>query len=352
MIGCEVESKGGKCMVGKWKLNWVSRGKWVVLLLSVVMVLSACSSSSKNADSAADYEHKQSMGDMAPTEEAGAADGGSVKVTFNEAASSGGDTEVPRDPANDTDRPSLGQQIGEDGLNRKLIYRANLSMRVKDFSEAYSEVQDLVHVSGAYILEFSNTVSSSEEGGRFVIKVPSNGFQSFITNLEAMKPISLQQTVEGQDVTEEYVDLESRLKAKEIVEARLLSFMDKATNANDLVSFSRELGQVQEEIEQLKGRMRYLDQNVAYSTIDLRLYQSESSLAALNEEASPLWQRAEEALSGSLDGVQRFLAWVVVFVAGALPVLLLLAIILLPAYIYGYRRWKHRNSHGSPPDAS
>lgn len=335
-------------MSGKWKVKW---GKGGVLLLAVMLILSACSTSSDNANSAgdnaaADYDLADSGGSMKA--ESGSSDGSTVAVTFSEAAGLANSV-APRAPESGAgERPSLGQQVGEDGLNRKLIYRANLSMRVKDFSEAYSEVQDLVHVSGAYILEFSNTVSTSEEGGRFVIKVPSHGFQSFIANLEAMKPISLQQTVQGQDVTEEYVDLESRLKAKEVVEARLLSFMDKASNANDLVSFSRELGQVQEEIEQLKGRMRYLDQNVAYSTVDLRLYQSESSLSGLNAEAPPLWQRAQEALSGSLDGVQRFLAGVVVFFAGALPVLLLLAIILLPAYFYGYRRLKRRGMQSTP----
>lgn len=90
---------------------------------------------------------------------------------------------------------------------------------------------------------------------------------SFLDGLEELEVISFQKNVHGQDVTEEYFDIHSRLGAKQFVEARLLDFMEKAQRTDDLLAFSSELAKVQEEIERFKGRIRYLDQIVEYSTI-------------------------------------------------------------------------------------
>ncbi len=98
------------------------------------------------------------------------------------------------------------------GFNRKLIYRANLVMPVEDYSKAQTALRDLVALSGAYILQFSENANTGERGGTYTIKVAANGFVSLLDGLEKMSP-SLQRNVQGQDVTEEYVDLSSRLKA-------------------------------------------------------------------------------------------------------------------------------------------
>lgn len=117
-------------------------------------------------------------------------------------------------------------------------------------------------------------------------------------------------------MTEEYVDLFSRLKAKQVVEARLIAFMEKATKADDLVKFSDQLGKVQVEIEQLKGRMRYIDQSVACSTIELRLYQrlKDQSAALNSKEDSSLMQRAWDAMKSGGRFVYELVAGLVVVV--------------------------------------
>lgn len=147
-------------------------------------------------------------------------------------------------------------------------------------------------------------------------------------------------------MTEEYVDLESRLKARQVVESRLIAFMEKATKADDLVRFSTELGEVQLEIERLKGRMRYLDQNVAFSTIELRIYQQlEPSVKVKEEEKPGFLERITDALKDSTNFVYSFLQGLLVVIAGALPVLALLAVIAVPAYLI-YRRNRRRYGSG------
>src|SRR5690606_38457488 len=133
--------------------------------------------------------------------------------------------------------------------------------------------------------------------GSFVIKVPASGFQSFLTGLEKLKKDEeFQRHVQGQDVTEEYVDLTSRLKAKQVVEARLLSFMEKATDTKDLLEFSNELARVQEEIERIKGRMRYIDENVSFSTVELRMYQVLERQTKQSVEEDNVFKRAASAM--------------------------------------------------------
>lgn len=225
-----------------------------------------------------------------------------------------------------------------DGYNRKLIYKANLTMQVDDYAKTQTQIRDLVQLSGGYILQFSEAQSQYEQGGNFTIKVPAAGFTSFIDGLEQMKPVKLQRSIQGQDVSEEYVDLMSRLKAKQTVEARLLDFMDKATASKDLLAFSDQLAKVQEEIEQIKGRMRYLDQNVAYSTIDLRVYQSKPGLSGTDTNSPSLWEKAGRAVKGTLSLLSSAFAGFVVFLAAAFPLAVLLAIIAVPTIYYVRKR--------------
>jgi hypothetical protein len=232
--------------------------------------------------------------------------------------------------------PPIAADSG-DGFNRKLIYKANLVMEVPDYGDAQTKLRDLAALSGAFILQFTETTNSHEKSGNYTIKVAAKGFASFLDGLEKISP-SLQRSVQGQDVTEEYVDLDARLKAKQAVEARLLAFMDKAQKTEDLVAFSNELSKVQTEIEQIKGRMRYLDQNVALSTIDLRMYEKlDGSLTGNKPGTLPFGERVGKALNGTLDTLGVIAQGLIVFLAGALPVLFILAI-LFAVYLMARKR--------------
>ncbi|MCP1309157.1 DUF4349 domain-containing protein [Paenibacillus tyrfis] len=225
-----------------------------------------------------------------------------------------------------------------EAFNRKIIYKANLVMQVDKYQEAQAKIHEAVKQSGGYILQFNENASTLEKSGTFVIKVPATGFQSLLALLEQIQP-TMQKNLQGQDVTEEYVDLAARLKAKQVVESRLIAFMEKAAKTDELLAFSNELGKVQEEIERIKGRMRYLEQNVAMSTIELKLTQKTSSAEVIQARGQePLGQRAAEALSGTLAVLGVLLQWLFVFMAGALPVILLLMLIGIPVWLLRKRR--------------
>lgn len=306
----------------------------LLLLLTVVLVLCSCGSSNK--DSASNYATKSSADSLSYSKESesdGASTDSAVKYSVADQMAMESGEGSPTAGGSGLENPQVPEQPGmmvyssEDGLNKKLMYRANFVMRVKDYSLAQSEVRNFVALSGGYLVGFSEDQSRDELGGNFVVKVPASGFSSFLNNLEQIKHESLQQNMQGEDVSEEYVDLESRLKAKELMEAQYINFMEKATKASDLVAFANALGNIQGEIEQMKGRMRYIDNNVAYSTVEIRLYQQEGKVDVFEEEPAPLIQRAKEAMSGTLDVLNTLFQWFIVFLFGAFPVIIILAII-------------------------
>jgi hypothetical protein len=138
------------------------------------------------------------------------------------------------------------------------------------------------------------------------------------------------------------------LKAKQVVEARLLAFMQKAVKIDELLSFSNELGNVQEAIEQIKGRMRFLDQNVSMSTVEIRLYEQGAGKfkAAIGNSTIT---KTKNALNGSIHALKLIAQGLIVFVAAVLPVLIVLAIIGIPLFVALRKRARKAALNPSPP---
>ncbi|MNK27558.1 hypothetical protein D3C87_459160 [compost metagenome] len=300
------------------------RGFICIFVLGLALMLGACSSSG-NSTSKMELSGSTSS-DMADTAHSSAK---SDAATNSNPAKESTATTVT---AKDSKQLTSGFTNSEDkeGADKKLIYKAELSMRVKDYNKVQTEIRDQTGHAGGYIVQFSENQSDQQLGGNFIIKIPADGFTSFIDGVGKIKHESLEQNIEGQDVTEEYIDLESRLKAKMIMEERYTSFMKKATKTDELVKFANELGRIQEEIEQAKGRMRFIDNNVAYSTVTIHLFQREGTVNTVDsgKENTPLMERAKDALSGTLQVLSELLQWTVIVLSGAFPILILGAVLV------------------------
>lgn len=332
-------------MIKKWKM---------ILCAGVVaasLLLAGCGSAGdagRAADSQADSGAAGSTESLSISADA--------KNTASEqsapAAASGGtsaleSTSIPQaaDVLAASGSPGMQAADAQAGLNKKLIYRANVVMEVKDYGKAQSEVRNLAALSGGYIVEFTENQSQHEQGGTIILKIPSSGFSSFLDRLEKLEHESLQRSMQGQDVSEEYVDLESRLKVKQAMESRYLQFLKDATKTSQMVEFANELERIQTEIEQIRGRMRYIDQNVAYSTVEIRLYQPESKQPGQVKGTQPLGHRALNALDGSLKAISEVLGWLIVILSGALPVFLLIGLIAAPVWIVHRKRLKRAREY-------
>lgn len=319
----KVKIAGGISLNSQKKRIWI----WSAII-TVLAMLAGCSAS--NDDGAG----KMSIAANESPASAEMGSSGSSEEVASQSANA--DIKSTADGAGGTNQAAGGgfaseTASGTEGFNQKIIYTAALSMQVDDLAAAATSLRNVIHQSGGYILQFQDTRHDGEIGASYTIKVPAAGFMPFIDRVEQIDHRDFERNIGGKDVSEEYVDLESRLKARQLVEERLLSMMDKAVKADDLLKFSQQLSEVQEDIERIKGRIRYLDNNVSFSTVELRMYQTDQSIKQAAIDNPHLGGRMSDALEGSTKVVLDGLKLLLVILAGALPVAVLLAVIAVPA---------------------
>lgn len=334
-IGGASKKSDGFTGANQWR-RW--KGWAVLALLAAAITGCGAADSAKESSALAKSTAATSAGGSSQGADRSLAAAPAAAKDAAPAAEAKADTNKPADSFNGSGPGQTGDAYS--AVDRKIIYKASLTMQVEKYAEAQSAIENAVKQAGGYILQFNESETAYEKSGNFVIKVPASGFGSLLAQLEKIHP-STQKNMQGQDVSEEYVDLTARLKAKQVVESRLIAFMEKASKTDELLAFSNELGKTQEEIERIKGRMRYLEQNVAFSTIELRLSQKLGSAAVIQaKDQGPLMQRAAGALNSSAAVLIMVFQWIVVVVAAVLPVAVVLAIIGIPFWLVRRSRRK------------
>ncbi len=166
--------------------------------------------------------------------------------------------------------------------------------------------------------------------GNIAVRVPDNKFEEALSELRNLAVRVRSESTGSRDVTEEYVDLKSRLKNAEATESQYLEILEKATNVEDILRVHERLSQVRREIEQLKGRMQYLERTSSMSLISVNL-RPEASTKPL---ASAGWS-ALEILKSAVRGIVTFGQWLVAA--------LIWLVIFSPVWgIAGFIYWRRR----------
>lgn len=234
------------------------------------------------------------------------------------------------------------------GEKRLLVYTADMNLRVKDYQKAILKIQKDTEEAGGYIVQ-SETKTTEGKGpmsGTLTARIPQQRFDGFLKIVENGSMKVMRKSVRGQDVTEEYVDIESRLKAKKAVEARLLQFMKKATKTEDLLKISNDLGNVQAEIEQMTGRKTFLENQSSYSTVTIALSETKINVPAIQGEDLNTWEKTQKQLISSINWIIHFLSAVFVFLIGNLPIWVMIGLAAGISYFL-YR--KKKKKHDNPP---
>lgn len=214
--------------------------------------------------------------------------------------------------------PSSGESSTPeiDLKTRKIIKSAELELKVDDFLETFGAVQDIVESEGGFIAD-SSTYKSEQDtmSGDVTIRIHPDRFVSLIDKIKELGELEYQR-ISGEDITQEYYDLEARLKSKEEMEKRLIELLAKQTRSvKDLLEVERELGRVREEIESMKGTLRYYDNLVGLSTVRLNMYEPEP----LALSASRIFGPIKEALRDSLVILSESLAAMIYFLMVVIP---------------------------------
>ncbi|OCA86100.1 hypothetical protein A8F94_12035 [Bacillus sp. FJAT-27225] len=299
------------------------------LLVSLMLVILVSCSSNDSSDSGMDGSAGANKEKAAIGNEIGVVERNDVSKDTGDSAS-----------------PEENKQTGKDAAKQKarmVIHEAELHVRVKDFAKAQQSIETKAKQYGGFIVE--STVSRDEErmSGVVKIRVPAAQFEKFLHEAEKEAAEVIERVVRGDDVTEDYVDLESRLKSKRAVEARLLEFMKGAEKTEDLLKISSDLATVQEEIEQLIGKMNYLKDRASLSTITLNMYETKIVVAGVKPEDLNTWERTKKQFLSSINIVLSGLSGFIVFFFGNLPVLLGLAATGFVLYISIRKLFKNKS---------
>jgi hypothetical protein len=205
-------------------------------------------------------------------------------------------------------------------IERKIIKNANLSLEVEKgkFNETFDKIASLAEQAGGYV---SNTTSEAYEGslasGTITIRVPDDKFNDVLTKVKKLGKV-MNINVSSQDVTEEYVDLESRLRNQQAQEAVLLDMMKKATTVQDSIQIQQQLSYIQEQIEIITGRMRYLDNLVSFSTIEIYVKEPD-----VKPPPTPIDLGMAEALRTAARVFISVTKGLLIFLAGFTPIAIL-----------------------------
>ena len=241
----------------------------------------------------------------------------------------------------------LYNALGAQAEERLVIENADLAIVVQDPRARMSQIGALANEFGGYVVS-SNLYQSFTSFGvevpeaTIVIRVPSERLDEALERIKEDVVDIQYENRSGQDVTNQYVDLQSRLRAKEAAEAKLLEIMEEATRAEDVLAIYLQVQSVQTEIEQLKGQIQYLEESAAMSSISVRLIAEEGTQPI---EVGP-WRpegAAREALQDLIFFVQNFVDALIRFALLTLPALILIAIPLFIIYLIGraaYRRFR------------
>jgi hypothetical protein len=160
---------------------------------------------------------------------------------------------------------------------RMVIKTASLSVRVKDVAGANTRAIQLAEAGGGYV----QSSSQYEEGGEradLTIRVSPEGFLPLIRSLESLGQVD-GKSISGEDVTEEYYDLDARLENLTEVRRRLFELLDRAVKVTDAIEVEQQLERVGGEVNQIKGRMKYLQNMTGLATVNLSLYTDEKPAA-------------------------------------------------------------------------
>ncbi|HSB10435.1 MAG TPA: DUF4349 domain-containing protein [Blastocatellia bacterium] len=219
-----------------------------------------------------------------------------------------------------------------EAIDRKIIRDAELTLETESPTEGLRKITAAAESQGGFVVtsEFKqNPVAPGAKPSQnvtVIARVPASRFASALEQIRTAGERLISEKVSGQDVSEEYLDLEARLRTKKALEAQFLEIMKQARKVQDALDVQSQLADVRTDIERLEGRRRFLENQAALSTITTILQMPQPIVAATTSGFSASIKRA---FGDSVDTA----ASIILFIIQALIVLLPIALFVgLPAW--------------------
>ncbi len=218
-------------------------------------------------------------------------------------------------------------------IKKKIIKDGKLGIQVQNLQIAKKQIDSLVKSMDGYYANENLKNDNNQSGYELTIRIPVVNFDKFMSSTESGNFKVLYKEISARDVTEEFVDLTTRLNSKRTALGRYNEIMKRADKVKDIVEIEEAIRNLQEEIESSEGRLRYLNDCVNYSTLNLTI-STEKDFAYRPQKRDSFWEKFKESVVEGWFGLVDF----VLGLFGMWPLL----IVIIPLYIL-IRKWiKHR----------
>ena len=187
-------------------------------------------------------------------------------------------------------------------FEQKLIKESYLNFETQDLDKTYNHIIRFIKQSGGFIQDDNSNKSYNRISRHLVVRLPSVEFQKTIDSISNYVDFFDTKRISSRDVTEEFIDIEARLKAKQTLEKRYLELLSKAKNVKEILDIERELSKIREEIEAKQGRLKYLKNKVSLSTINIEFYKLTSESSVTVSYGAKMWN----AIKSGFNGISLF----------------------------------------------
>ena len=269
-------------------------------------------------------------------------------------ADSYGDTKnqsgVANEPNQKLTQVSLKQadqsQSMAEAMNRKILRNAELTLEVAAPTEAQRKITSIAESLGGFVVTSESTQRQKADAAtqdlevNLVIRVPAPQFGAALEQIRSAGSRVIQEKTTGEDVTEEFIDLEARIKTQKALELQFLEIMKQANKVVDALEVQRQIAEVRTEIERLEGRKRFLENRASLSTISVSL----RTPTAIAVNTSGFGRNIREAVAESVGVASQIVLFLIRFVIVMIPIFIL---VLLPGWFvvrYALRRTRRMQS--------
>ncbi len=206
-----------------------------------------------------------------------------------------------------------GQLTTFEIADRQIISQASLSVEVEDVAGSVAQVRTIAETRGGFISQVATTGTPGRQRSDLVVRVPQGEFFDTLESIKRLGKVWAEHAG-SEDVTEQFIDLEARLRSAQREEESLLSLLERADTVSNILTIERELARVRSELERLQGQINFMSRRVDLATISVALFPPEERLAeppygSLNMEVEDVSASVDEVkalvarVDGELEGV-------------------------------------------------
>jgi len=272
---------------------------------------------------------RHSVGIPRPADEQ-VAPAGKASVPFNTATRGGPAAQQPAAPpasslALPPAAPPMAGQPPEP-FPRSVVRTAHLAIEVEKFDAGARRLLEIAEGAGGFIADSSSADDEGNPQGEFTLRVPAPQFSAVIQDVEGLGTVT-ERRFSAQDVTEEFVDLQARLRNLERQEQQLLTFMDRAARISDLLAIEQELSRVRGQIEQITGRMHFLEHNVDLATVNVAMRQKAIAKSVGLWDFGATLVKMQAAFVATVRQILGGVQWVAVLASTLSPALIIAGVV-------------------------